>query len=81
MSKNINTKLNSRKRSKKDNIIQLLNTNFNIIVHNMLKEMEHKMEKPSRESATIKIKQTNIPEFKKNTTIELKNSVNEFKRI
>ena len=81
MSKNINTKLNSRKRSKKDNIIQLLNTNFNIIVHNMLREMEHKMEKPSRESATIKIKQTNIPEFKKNTTIELKNSVNEFKRI
>ena len=81
MSKNINTKLNSRKRSKKDNILQLLNTNFNIIVHNMLREMEHKMEKPSRESATIKIKQTNIPEFKKNTTIELKNSVNEFKRI
>jgi len=39
------------------------------------------MEKASRESETIKIKQTNIPEFKKNTTIELKNSVNEFKRI
>lgn len=57
----------------------------------MLREMEHKMEKASRESATIKIsqkikkikiKQTNIPEyFLKNTTIEIKNSVNEFKRI
>ena len=49
------------------------------------------MKKASRESATIKIrqkikkikiKQTNIPKyFLKNTTIEIKNSVNEFKRI
>ena len=54
----MNTKFNSIKRSKKDNITQLLNTSFNIIVHNMLREMEHKMEKASRESATIKIKPT-----------------------